>query len=36
MKIFGLGLSGFTMSITNSAVQMVNNAVLSVGAATYT
>lgn len=30
MKIFGLGLSGFTMSITNSAVQMVNNAVLSV------
>ena len=30
MKIFGLGLSGFTMSITNSAIQMVNNAVLSV------
>ena len=30
IKIFGLGLSGFTMSITNSAVQMVNNAVLSV------
>ena len=30
LKIFGLGLSGFTMSITNSAVQMVNNSVLSV------
>ena len=29
LKIFGLGLSGFTMSITNSAVQMVNNSVLS-------
>ena len=29
IKIFGLGLSGFTMSITNSAVQMVNNSVLS-------
>jgi len=30
MKIMGLGLSGFTMSITNSAVQMVCNANLQV------
>jgi putative MATE family efflux protein len=30
LKILGLGLSGFTMSITNSAVQMVNNANLSI------
>lgn len=30
LKICELGLSGFTMSITNSAVQMVNNACLSV------
>lgn len=30
MKIMGLGLSGFTMSITNSAVQMVCNANLKI------
>jgi len=30
MKIMGLGLSGFTMSITNSAVQMVCNANLQI------
>ena len=30
LKICGLGLSGFTMAITNSAVQMVNNSCLSI------